>query len=262
MGSPGTGKSCILALICFYLAIEKNVPVVWHRVAAVGLPVTRLFHQGKYYEWADRKGDIYSTIVDSRSGGGFDPASCWFCIDGLNQEQLARTNFGNAFTLLATSGEFEIKGESGAKQIICLVPYWRLDDLKDLASKCRNLNKSDVAGRYFVSGGSLRDFLLPEKEAREAVNTALRNLDAAGAELLLTTQRCSAFEPVDRIRMLGVQDTSNLEHYLLYRCWRSCITSEMVMEYLLTLTKPEFIHKLFVAVKELNDPRLQSLALD
>ncbi|KAE9304865.1 hypothetical protein PR003_g21644 [Phytophthora rubi] len=168
MGSSGMGKSCILALICFYLAIEKNVPVVWHGVVAVGGPATRLFHQGKYYEWPDSKGDIYSTIYDSRSGGGFDPASCWFCIDGLSQEQLARTNFGTAFTLLATSGQFEIKGESGAMQIICLVPYWRLDDLKDLASKCWNLNESDVAGRYFVSGGRLSDFLLPEKDARDA----------------------------------------------------------------------------------------------
>jgi hypothetical protein len=31
IGSPGTGKSCLLALICFYHAVVKKGSVVWHR---------------------------------------------------------------------------------------------------------------------------------------------------------------------------------------------------------------------------------------
>ncbi|KAF4045378.1 hypothetical protein GN244_ATG02288 [Phytophthora infestans] len=52
-GSPGTGKSCIVALICFYLAIVKKVPAVWYRRDNGGniKPVTRLFYEGVYYEW-------------------------------------------------------------------------------------------------------------------------------------------------------------------------------------------------------------------
>ncbi|KAE8965019.1 hypothetical protein PR001_g28819, partial [Phytophthora rubi] len=262
MGTPGTGKSCILALICFYLAIVSDVPVVWHRVEAVGLPVTRLFHQGKFYEWIDETGSTYLTIFKTKIDDEFDPASCWFCLDGWNQEQLARTNFGPAFTLLATSGQFEIKGESGAKQIICLVPYWKLDDMKDLAAKFRNLNESDVADRYCVSGGSLRDFLQPKTDAANAVDAALNKLDAAGAELLLTTRGWSSSKQVDRIRMLGVQDTSNPEHYLKYRDWRSCVTSKMAIEYLVTLMKPEYFQKFVVIAKDLKDPRLEGVVLE
>uniref|UniRef100_K3XBH8 Crinkler effector protein N-terminal domain-containing protein n=1 Tax=Globisporangium ultimum (strain ATCC 200006 / CBS 805.95 / DAOM BR144) TaxID=431595 RepID=K3XBH8_GLOUD len=33
MGSPGTGKSCILALLCFFIAIKEERPVVWFRQA-------------------------------------------------------------------------------------------------------------------------------------------------------------------------------------------------------------------------------------
>ncbi|KAK1942732.1 hypothetical protein P3T76_006231 [Phytophthora citrophthora] len=37
MGSPGIGKSCILALICFYIAVEYNRPVVWFRQVDVAM---------------------------------------------------------------------------------------------------------------------------------------------------------------------------------------------------------------------------------
>jgi hypothetical protein len=50
MGSPGTGKSCILALLCVYIAVRCKRPVIWFRRVNGGLNLTatRLFYQGKY----------------------------------------------------------------------------------------------------------------------------------------------------------------------------------------------------------------------
>lgn len=64
LGTPGTGKRCILALLCFHIAVQYHRPVVWfHQVAAGIYPTaTRLFYQGKYYEWEDQSGEICSSL--------------------------------------------------------------------------------------------------------------------------------------------------------------------------------------------------------
>lgn len=116
MGSPGTGKSSIVALICFYVAIKEKVSVVWHRYHETGdeVLVTCLFDQGKYYEWFDRYGVIYESFCYPGIGIGYE--RCWFCIDGTDQGGIARRRWTNTFTLLATSRKFVTKGEGGGKQ--------------------------------------------------------------------------------------------------------------------------------------------------
>eukprot|EP00644_Phytophthora_capsici_P006632 jgi/Phyca11/570283/estExt2_Genewise1.C_PHYCAscaffold_360416 len=61
MGSPGTGKSCILAMICFCIAVKYDRPVVWfcHVSGSYDLTTTRLFYEGKFYEWKDEKGRLF-----------------------------------------------------------------------------------------------------------------------------------------------------------------------------------------------------------
>lgn len=56
-GSPGTGKSCVLALLCFAIPIKYKRSVLWMRKVATGRSVTatRLFYQGKHYEWGIRE---------------------------------------------------------------------------------------------------------------------------------------------------------------------------------------------------------------
>ncbi|KAE8956131.1 hypothetical protein PR001_g31845, partial [Phytophthora rubi] len=259
MGSPGTGKSCILALICFYLAIKKNVPVVWHRVAGVGLPVTRLFHQGKYYEWIDETGSTYLTILKTKIDDEFDPASCWFCLDGLKQEQLARTNFGTAFTLLATSGQFNKKGEGGLVQATCLLPYWRQEDLEDLAEK---MHMGNAADRYFVSGGSVRFFVNPIEKSRMSVTSALRRVSTADADVLLTPVGSGSKQQIDSLRGIGILNVSDPKQYTDPDYWKALVTSKMVMEYLVKLTKPDYFQKFLVVAKDLKDPRLQGVVLE
>ncbi|KAG9414626.1 hypothetical protein AC1031_008031 [Aphanomyces cochlioides] len=54
MGSPGVGKSCILALISFFIAVVKQRPVLLHRhVQGRRSNITLFLHEGKYYKWED-----------------------------------------------------------------------------------------------------------------------------------------------------------------------------------------------------------------
>ncbi|KAE8884922.1 hypothetical protein PF005_g17587 [Phytophthora fragariae] len=258
--SPGTGKSCILALICFYLAIVSDVPVVWHRFveSEVEAPVTRMFHQGNYYEWPDRKGDIYSTIYDSRFGGGFDPASCWFCLDGLTQKQLADRCLTTSFTLLATSGQYYSKGQGSLEQVTCLLSFWREDDSEDLA---KQMHMGNAADRYFVSGGSVRFFVKPVDISRKNVASALSRVSTDDADALLA-HAGSGSQQIDSVRAIGIPNVTDPKQYTDPDYWKALVTSKMAMEYLFTLTKPDYFHKLFVTAKDVNDPQLQSLVLE
>ncbi|EGZ08858.1 hypothetical protein PHYSODRAFT_524913 [Phytophthora sojae] len=213
MGSPGTGKSCIVALICFYFAIEKNAPVVWHRKSDTmngGLAVTRLFDQGNYYEWIDLAGHAYYTLVyDSHRGD--DHHRRWVCLDGFTQREVKRRDWGTCYSLLAVSGQFDY---DPFVQQMGLLPYGRRDELEDLAKKLEGLDESEFASRYFVSGGNLRDFLLPVAESRQLVEASMCRLTCEDANALLSEYKSSLNEEFDRIRMMGVPDTTNVEQYI------------------------------------------------
>jgi hypothetical protein len=82
MGSPGTGKSCILALLCFYIAVHYKRPVLWLRDVAGHIGTTTcLFYQGKYYVWNDEKGKEYEILYDIlQKMGRYTP---WYFLDRL-----------------------------------------------------------------------------------------------------------------------------------------------------------------------------------
>ncbi|KAG4217180.1 hypothetical protein PC116_g34339, partial [Phytophthora cactorum] len=127
MGSPGTGKSCILALMCFYIAVHHKRPVVWFRqvVGGIYMTTTRLFYEGKYYEWKDQKGEILESLYYAFNSRGVNPTNCWFCLDGMDQAGVYEKKWFNMYKLLATSGQFSPKSEAIEFVKMCLVPYWK-----------------------------------------------------------------------------------------------------------------------------------------
>ncbi|KAF1786299.1 hypothetical protein GQ600_366 [Phytophthora cactorum] len=136
------------------------MPVVWYRrVDGWDVkPVTTLFFEGK----------------------------CWFCLDGLNQGEINLRGYQNDITLLATSAHsIRREKEGGYRQVTCLLPFWKQVDLEDVANTFGIKDESDVAKRYFVSGGSIRDFLLPIRVAEVGIARALSRLTSESADLLL-----------------------------------------------------------------------------
>ncbi|KAG9414638.1 hypothetical protein AC1031_008046 [Aphanomyces cochlioides] len=83
MGSPGVGKSWLMALVCFYIAVVFKRPVLLHHYVVAGKKhsMTRLFNSGMFYEWEDDGGDVYQFLhkeVEVLQG--------WFCLDGMTQD--------------------------------------------------------------------------------------------------------------------------------------------------------------------------------
>ncbi|EEY57595.1 crinkler (CRN) family protein, putative [Phytophthora infestans T30-4] len=264
-GSPGTGKSTILALICFYLGIVKKLPVVWYRCIDGGgvKPVTTLLYEGKYYRWIEElggNGKMYEYFC--KPGLGINKDSCWFCLDGLNQDEIKRRGYQNYFTLLATSAQFNPNGEGGNSQVTCLLPYWKQADLEFVAGALGIKDESDVAKKYFVSGGSIRDFLLPVRQAEIGLARALSRLTSESANVLLGVDGCTSDKQIDRIRIMGVLDVADVSQYTLSTSWRPCVSSIMALNHLSGMVQPGFFEKLAVVAKSLDDPRLQGVALE
>ncbi|OWZ17118.1 Crinkler (CRN) [Phytophthora megakarya] len=105
VGSPGTGKSCILALLCFYIAVEKDQSVVWHRYDDTGneFTTTRLFYKGKHYVWIDASGDMY-TLLKSLADSNWCVS-----LDGVDENTMKYKNWRMKYSILATSVRFKPK---------------------------------------------------------------------------------------------------------------------------------------------------------
>ncbi|KAL3665061.1 hypothetical protein V7S43_009695 [Phytophthora oleae] len=257
MGSPGTGKSCILALICFYIAVHYKRPVVWFRKGGGRYPAaTRLFYKGKYYEWDDARGKNFESLYDALKTSGISPLKCWFCLDGMFEHEIKEKNWRNMYKLLATFGEFWPKSEAMQFTKKCLVPYWKQRDLEDFGLNHLQMQKSDVDARYFVSGGSLRDFLGDNGKA--TIRIVVAEIAGTGdAKILLRTFGVVSTRLIDCIRMKGVQDVNNTEHYVDTDNWRCCVTSKFALQRLVEMVKPSFFEKLMEIAKEMNDDRVE-----
>ncbi|KAG7379292.1 hypothetical protein PHYPSEUDO_008768 [Phytophthora pseudosyringae] len=263
LGSPGTGKSCVLALLCFYVAVTTDQPVLWFRTVSGGRGerATRLFYKKKYYQWDGDDGEIYDCVYDeikSRTKGFF-----WPCLDGFNQESLSSSHSRRVvdFTLLATSGQFDVKSEGFSLVTLCLMPYWNRADLKLLARAFEEPTEEDIANRYFASGGCLREFLNPD--AREILQFALDKITTPEhARSLLTARGCTSNEQIDRLRMRGVADVSNPTYYVKPSKWKAVVNSLFVLRHLTSLMEPNFFEELIGLARGMKDDRLEGVALE
>lgn len=201
MGSPGTGKSCILALICFYMAIKKARPIVWFRQVAgdSDLASIWLLYKGKWYEWEDTKtGVMYTDLFDVLRGTREQPNRCWFVLDGMGSTEVTRRGWFNMFNLLACSSAFYVKNEANSLQTTCLVPCWRQQDLDDLASKLKKSESEGTTARAsaLTPGGTSTD-----------------------GDTVLGSDGLSSNKDADFPCAPGVKDVTNPLHYIHPRCW-------------------------------------------
>ncbi|GMF29765.1 unnamed protein product [Phytophthora lilii] len=261
VGSPGTGKSCILALLCFYIAVTTEQPVLWFRAVKGGREALtiRLFYKKKYYQWDDDTFDVYDRVykeMKSLTNGFF-----WPCLDGFSQDSIYHSNPGHLvnFTLLATSTQFDLKNEATGLITLCLTPYWKQEDLELLARAFKE--PTDAAGRYFVSGGCLRDFL--NADARELVAFALTKVkNPDHAKLLLTSLGPTSDDQIDRLRMRGVKDVGNSTCYVKPSTWKPVTNSLFVLRHLTMFLEPTIFEELVGIARGMKDDRLEGVALE
>ncbi|KAG1703328.1 hypothetical protein DVH05_008237 [Phytophthora capsici] len=271
MGSPGTGKSCILALLCFHVAVQYELPVLWFRQVDSGLneTVMRLLYQGKYYEWKDQNGAICESLDNALRN---EKTPCWVFLDGMTQKDVKKKAWNNMYKVLATSGQFKLKSESIEMKLTktCLVPYWRRKDLEAFGRYLR-MDQAVVDARLFVSGGSVKEFLDCDR-AKTVVKAALKCIEIPeDAENLIITPRLQLWpkyheigchKKIDLIYMRGVQDRNNAKQYVDVLEWTGCVMSKYVLQHLAAMMKPEFLTRLMEIAKEMNDDRLEDVALE
>ncbi|TMW69812.1 hypothetical protein Poli38472_001968 [Pythium oligandrum] len=231
MGNPGVGTSCILALICFMIAVKYNQPIVWMRRPSnnSGHGTTILLHQGKYYKWEDNDGTYFQQLHDFLSPQVF---KAWFCLDGVAH--------------------------------MCVVPYWRREDLIKLAAELHVFDGTDKdsEAQFFVSGGNLQVFL--GDDGRKQVAAGLHRIKSpAEANFLLGSVGCSNSREVNYICMRGVIDISDPTHYVSLENWKRCFTSKLALLGLMSLTSPTNFHwSLKVVGGETKNADLERLAAE
>ncbi|OWY90962.1 Crinkler (CRN), partial [Phytophthora megakarya] len=177
---------------------------------------------------------------------------CWFVVDGLNYKNLKDMKWFARFTLLATSRQLSVRNESMHFMKMCLLPYWKQDDLQNFGLKYMKMKESDVDARYFVSGGSLTEFL--DDDAKPIVHAALK--------CIATPEDAEKLNSIDRIRMQGVPDRNNVEHYVNIGKWTSCVTSKLALNKLAQMMKSDFFERLMGAARGMNDDRLEGVAFE
>ncbi|KAL3664227.1 hypothetical protein V7S43_010556 [Phytophthora oleae] len=89
------------------------------------------------------------------------------------------------------------------------------------------MSESSVDARFFKSGGSLRYFFSGDFRIAKSGWKAIE--ESGHAEGLLTDFGVSGDKQIDRIRMQGVQDRNNADHYVDMEMWTSCVTSRAVL---------------------------------
>ncbi|TMW69033.1 hypothetical protein Poli38472_001189 [Pythium oligandrum] len=115
-----------------------------------------------------------------------------------------------------------------------------------------------------VPGGNLREFLPPDANKakgvmREEVNRVTATADA---NKLLTSIAFSPIEQIDLIRMQGVMNVNNVEHYILSTFWICCVTSKLVLQHIAEMVGTDFFVKLMKVARGMGDERLESVAFE
>ncbi|OQS04391.1 crinkler (CRN) family protein, partial [Thraustotheca clavata] len=124
LGTPGTGKSCLLALICM------GQEVLMHHNLGDAKGLTHLL-----------------TAVDPVM------VNCWPCLDGVVYN--CEHNLLPDFKLLTASGQYDLIN-SDSKLQKCLLPYWQQTDLEYFGLNYLSMEQSEINAQLYESGGSLR----------------------------------------------------------------------------------------------------------
>ncbi|KAG7381571.1 hypothetical protein PHYPSEUDO_005921 [Phytophthora pseudosyringae] len=159
VGTPGVGKSMLVVLLAFYMAlIQKKCVVLFRKQKGKGFSMLYLDAENKRY-W--RMDEAAISDIDLLEIRDFE-----LCLDGLEFVDV-RSHFGTLarFRLLATSVQYPMKNDDTPVLRRCLEPFWSLSDLSAVGAHVQ-WTEQQIKDRYFYSGGNLRDFLLEREGVR------------------------------------------------------------------------------------------------
>ncbi|KAL8023608.1 putative P-loop containing nucleoside triphosphate hydrolase [Plasmopara halstedii] len=257
VGSPGVGKSMLLVLFAFYMALRQKKRVVLFRKKK-GKGFSMLYMDGEYEQYW-RKDKASFVDLDLLVNQDFE-----LCLDGLRYDDIDRhfEKLGG-FRLLATSVQYPMKNDDTPVLRRCLVPFWSKCDLNVIGTH-REWQEHEIKNKYFYSGGNLRDFLSEKITARDSIDEAVGVVDLPVAELLNTQYAVVSVKQVDRLRMTGIRanDHSDLNKYTTLRSWFCVITSEYALRQLGKIVEASYYEVLWSKGRMLGDDGLMGIAFE
>ncbi|KAL7684795.1 putative P-loop containing nucleoside triphosphate hydrolase [Plasmopara halstedii] len=226
VGTAGVGKSMLLVLFAFYMALCQKKRVVLFRKKKKGFSMLYMDGENEQY-WRMDRAEIEDLDRQLRLGAEL-------CLDGIRYDDIDR-HFGKlgGFRLLATSVHYPMKDDDLPVLRQCLVPFWSKCDLNAIGTH-REWQEHEIKDKYFYSGGNLCDFLSERNFVKSSINQAIRKVEPMVAKLLDTQYGGSSVRQVDRLRMTGfpADDQRDLNMYMLSENWICKITSEYALRQL------------------------------
>ncbi|KAE9023679.1 hypothetical protein PF005_g4456 [Phytophthora fragariae] len=257
VGTPGVGKSTLVVLFAFYLAlIQKKRVVLFRKQKGKGVSMLYLDAENKRY-W--RKEEVGISDIELVENRDFE-----LCLDGLAYDDV-RDHFGTLarFRMLATSVQYPMKDDDTPVLRRCLVPFWSLSDLRAVGAHVQ-WTEQQIKDRYFSSGGNLRDFLSEREIVESSIDQTVKSIEPVDAALFNTQYRDPSDRQVDRLRMTGIRanDHRELNKFLYSKHWVYVITSEYALRQLGNIVKPSYYEELWSKGCMLGDDGLMDIAFE
>ena len=199
-GTPGVGKSILVVLFAFRLAlIQKKIVFLFRKQYGKAYSLLYLDAVKKNY-WRMDDAEIDDLKLHLQCFNNVE-----VCLDGFQYSHIKSHHGYLAINrLLATSAPYPMKGAETDVRSQCLVPFWSLSDLNAIGAH-HEWPKNENSNRYVYSGGNLRAFLLGQDQAGTMVDDAIRQVFPHSKEFFYTKYSFASVSQVDRLRMIGIQ---------------------------------------------------------
>ncbi|TMW61602.1 hypothetical protein Poli38472_012793 [Pythium oligandrum] len=227
MGSPGVGKSSLLALLSLYLAVKHQRTIIWRLdQPSEGLPpFVRVFYRGKYWEWKNMCDEDYGHLLIV-----IQHSNPWLFLDGPIQDYINSHPQICKFSVLAPDGHYALPASGFTER--CLLPFWQKHDLRALG-KHSKLTDGEIETQYFESGGNARLFF--HRQARQIVYD---HVVARAPE-----------SDSSVVQMYGVDDRDDEHAYVDEARWTRDVTSRYAVQCMAKHLPPDYVERHVTLIK-------------
>ncbi|KAI9990667.1 hypothetical protein PInf_018224 [Phytophthora infestans] len=262
VGTPGVGKSMLVVLFAFHMALcqQKRV-VLLRKLKRKGFTLLYLDPECQRY-W--HKEEVIITDLDLLEHRDFE-----LCLDGFLHHGI-ESNFGRLarFRLLATPAQYKMKDDDIEVLRQCIVPCWSKADLR-IIGRYRQWTESDINDRFFASGGNLCIFLAGKNAAETSINLAIAGSAGYVAELVSTQYGRTSVPQMDCLRMTAIPAHTSTENqkdclrkYVDCGEWVCGITSQYALRQLGKAVQPSYYEKLWSNARKIGDDALMEIAFE
>ncbi|OQR86000.1 Crinkler (CRN) family protein, partial [Thraustotheca clavata] len=204
LGSPGVGKSTLLCIIAFYLALMRNKIIIFYRrvfkVKQGNCLLCFIPNNDQVVFQAIRNCSTSRAIefygIHTRQHG---MKNVWLFLDGIIYNTIPEGLL--TFMLLATSQQVYLKPQAEVDAYGCLLPCWSKENLISMGESVHGYTREQMEERFYYSGGIARLFTYPMiKLIKDSITSAVKLVDDPKVTYNQKTVTSISDTQVDRLR--------------------------------------------------------------